>query len=108
MSVGLDSEGLLAIYADWLAFLREKQGQFAGQLAKLQGKGGGKDHQVPAPVAPSVEPVSLSAPVPEASLPAPDEAAPAWLFETTPAPDAEAVSPIPASAPKDDDPDDWM
>ena len=38
MSVGLDSEGLFAIYADWIAFLREKRVTFAGQLAKVQGK----------------------------------------------------------------------
>ncbi|NUM47958.1 MAG: hypothetical protein HUU38_24905 [Anaerolineales bacterium] len=38
MSVGIDPEGLFAIYADWIAFLREKRMMFEGQLAKVQGK----------------------------------------------------------------------
>lgn len=38
MNVGLDPEALFAIYADWIAFLREKRAMFEGQLAKVQGK----------------------------------------------------------------------
>ena len=38
MNVGLDPEALFAIYADWIAFLREKRITFEGQLAKVQGK----------------------------------------------------------------------
>ncbi len=38
MNVGIDSEGLFSIYADWIAFLHEKRATFEGQLAKVQGK----------------------------------------------------------------------
>jgi len=38
MNVGIDPEGLFTVYADWIAFLREKRATFEGQLAKLQGK----------------------------------------------------------------------
>lgn len=38
MNLGIDPEGLFAIYADWIAFLREKRVSFEKQLAKVQGK----------------------------------------------------------------------
>lgn len=110
MSVGLDSEGLLTVYADWIAFLREKQGVFAGQLTKLQAKGGGKEKTppapgvgVPAPLPPEpLQEVAPSAP-PET---APDDAAPAWLFETAPTPNTEALA-VPASVPEEEG-DEWF
>ncbi|HNB52627.1 MAG TPA: hypothetical protein PK530_11820 [Anaerolineales bacterium] len=106
MSVGLDSEGLLAIYADWIAFLREKKGQFEGQLTKLQAKGGGKDKTPPTPpMAVSTEPASPSLPENAASLPPEENAAPDWLFQ---APAPEAAAPALATPAPDDEGDAWM
>lgn len=106
MSVGLDSEGLLAIYADWIAFLREKKGQFAGQLTKLQAKGGGPDKTPPPPVVPL--PAEPSSPPPQAlAAPAPaSEAAPSWLFETASAPEGETIPAV--SAALNEEGDEWM
>lgn len=107
MSVGLDSEGLLAIYADWIAFLREKKGPLEGQLAKVQAKGGGgKEKTPPPPVVPiPTEPVvsppqDLAAPTPVS------EEAPGWLFEAAPVPEGEAVPGV-SLAPEDEG-DAWM
>ncbi len=101
MSIGLDSEGLLGIYADWIAFLREKKGALEGQLTKLQAKGGGKDK--PVPVASPGEPPSAA---PQEALPdLPEEEAPAWLFQAPPSEGSPApVVPDPAA----EAPDTWM
>jgi hypothetical protein len=102
MSIGLDSEGLLSIYADWIAFLREKKGQFEGQLTKLQAKGGGKGK--PFPVAPPAEPPS--APLQEAVPVTPEGEAPAWLFQAPPSEGSPApVVPDPAA---EEETDTWM
>ncbi len=102
MSIGLDSEGLLGIYADWIAFLREKKGQFEGQLTKLQAKGGGKDKPVP-PVAPPGEPPS--APLQEAPV-APEGEAPAWLFQAPPSEGSPA--PVVPDLAAEEETDAWM
>ena len=102
MSIGLDSEGLLSIYADWIAFLREKKGQFEGQLAKLQAKGGGGKDK-PAPGTPPGEPPS--APLQEAPV-APEGEAPAWLFQAPPS-EVSPASVVPDLA-AEEDADAWM
>lgn len=109
-NVAIDQESMLVVYADWIAFLREKKGQFEGQLAKLQGKSG-KAQTSPASVAPLVEPAPTSAPFskPEAStVPLPEEGTPAWLFETASLPETDAIPPVATSAPMDEESDVWL
>lgn len=107
MSMGLDSEGLLSVYADWIAFLSEKRATLGGQLTKLQAKDGqGKEGKTGVSPLKAEKPASSVASLSSPEV-APVEEPPAWLFSAEP---EKPTEPEGQALPEggEEDKDEWM
>lgn len=92
MSIGLDSEGLLAIYADWIVFLRAKKTALEAQRVKLQTRVKEKAPENGTPVQPH-------------TLVPTGDTDPDWLFQGSVAEEAAASVALGSEA---EEADEWM